>query len=233
MISVNVDVPADDVARLGARLGQYVAFLKGNTPKAVEAVSVQMVKSLRKATKQKPAIKSRTVVPNPKFNTRLKKKGRAAQKAKISQWYEANAPEKNHVLLDPNSGILGARWAVERIKRGKRIQMPVFASGKAAAVASRLRKMNKSGLAANTWTWILGKLSTSPGVPASKATAKGAVVNVAKVNNDQEYSVTLTNSLPYIRPNTDVRTAISKVDSWLRGRMEAALQKAKASAGLG
>jgi hypothetical protein len=237
MISVNVEVPAEDVARLNAQLNAYVSFLRGNTQKAVEAVSVQVVKSLRAATKQKPAIKKRPVVANPLYargGIKRSAEKRERMKEHISDYYTEvrKRPDLDFVSFKDESFRFKVKNAVMRVKKGKRIFMPVYDTTKKAAQNSPLREIKKSGLAANTWTWVLGKLSANPGAPRSAAVARGSVVSVTKLNTSSETSVTLTNALPYIRAATVVPRALSNVSAWLRGRMDLALKQAAARAGL-
>ena len=241
MLQVDIAVPAADVKRLNDRLDSYVAFHKGNTTKALERVAVKIALAFRASTKGvREGIKKRPVVANPLYaNNRAKDKNgltkRDRMKEHISDWYTEvlKRPDKDKVSFSDKSLSFHAKKAVYRIRKGKRIFMPVLDNAKGAAKNSPLRLMHKRGLADKSWFWMLGRLGKFTKDPGGLIAAKGQVVEVHKTYAERFSEILLMNKLPYARLalKEDKNTIMLRADKMLWYEMLDATQKANVKAG--
>jgi hypothetical protein len=224
MISVNVDVPEQDVEALRKTFGRYVAYYRGNLTKAVEKTVVQIIRALSGSTKVSASIRPLIKNPDPRAKTDARRAlfgvAKFDNKMKAGRVYLGRGNPREYFSPLRGTGEYGA--AVRYIGRNKVLMRvrggwEVFtrAELEARSLSSLTlqnhpkRKIGRSGLAKASWSWLLGKLGASAAAAHAEIGGTTAVTRIHQDGAFEYFGILSENKLNYIRKALHGRQPLS------------------------
>jgi hypothetical protein len=201
MIGINIELPERDRAEVGAMVRRFVAFYRGDMGRAVEKTMVRIISALREKTKVSAKIRKIVRNPDPRAKTDARRAPFGVMK------YSNKRTPREYFSPIRGTGEYGA--AIRYMGRNKVLMRvrggwEVFTRAELESMnmSSRTiqnhpkRIIGRSGLAKDSWGWMLGQLGASA---ALKFTPNNEAVKVTRTTTDNDVSITADNKLKYIR----------------------------------